>query len=249
MISAIEWVPAGVADPNPKKYELSTAEQEMIEMMQNHNLQEGEDVGGAENVVSPEPPSAKKGKDNEPSKQKKTTAADHGLPADLRMDEYSDDDENDAVQGAMLGQLLVDQPHENMLADEASEGDDDDDEEDGDNEDMQDDKKSDDDSDSDSDDDLADVPDTREYTPIDVEGLAAMKFSQVGTGGAQGYMDDEDDDNASDADDVRLAPDDALLVVAKTEEVSFYTHILFRGMFFCRREALYLLNVSTKLLF
>ena len=33
MISSIEWIPAGIADPNPKKYELSSTEQELIEMI------------------------------------------------------------------------------------------------------------------------------------------------------------------------------------------------------------------------
>ena len=43
-------------------------------------------------------------------------------------------------------------------------------------------------SDSEGDDDLADVPDTREYTPLDLEGLQAMgiggKFPGIGKGGS-----------------------------------------------------------------
>ena len=31
MISCVEWVPEGAADPNPKRFELSKAEMEMLE--------------------------------------------------------------------------------------------------------------------------------------------------------------------------------------------------------------------------
>lgn len=201
MISAIEWVPEGVADPNPKKYEFSNAEMELIEMMEKQNFT-GEDE--AEEVVE-----KKKEK-----KEKVKTTIEHNLPADLRMDEYSsDEDENDAVQGSALGRLLVDNSGAmEMLQeqDEQSEGDDNADE------------KEDDDMDSDSDDDLADVPDTREYTPIDVEGLNSLGLSQVGTN-APSYMNfdennAEDVDDASDIEDVQIQPGDAILVVAKTED-------------------------------
>ena len=66
-----------------------------------------------------------------------------------------------------------------------------------------------------------DVPDTREYEPINVEGLESMGFHQVGSN-APMYMDgdEEFDDDDSDADDVRLNENDAIVVVAKTEEVS-----------------------------
>ena len=201
MISAIEWVPEGVADPNPKKYEFSNAELELIEMMEKQNFT-GEDE--IEEVVE-----KKKEK-----KEKVKTTIEHNLPADLRMDEYSsDEDENDAVQGSALGRLLVDNSGAmEMLQeqDEQSEGDDNADE------------KEDDDMDSDSDDDLADVPDTREYTPIDVEGLNSLGLSQVGTN-APSYMNfdennAEDVDDASDIEDVQIQPGDAILVVAKTED-------------------------------
>ena len=77
------------------------------------------------------------------------------------------------------------------------------------------------DSDGDSDDELEDVPDTREYTPIDVEGLNSLGLSQIGTN-APAYMDDPEDDEAdegSEAEDVKIQADDAIVVVAKTEEV------------------------------
>ena len=47
MISSIVWVPAGVADPNPKKYEFSTAELELIKMMEDQEI-------GAEDAESEE---------------------------------------------------------------------------------------------------------------------------------------------------------------------------------------------------
>ena len=80
MISAIEWVPEGVADPNPKKYEFSNAELELIEMMEKQNFT-GEDE--IEEVVE-----KKKEK-----KEKVKTTIEHNLPADLRMDEYSSDED------------------------------------------------------------------------------------------------------------------------------------------------------------
>ena len=71
----------------------------------------------------------------------------------------------------------------------------------------------------DSDDDLEDIPDTREYMPTDLEGLQAMGLSHVGAGAAMNLDDNEEDDDDSDMDDVNLSPDDAIIVVAKTEEV------------------------------
>jgi hypothetical protein len=210
MISAIEWVPEGVADPNPKKYEFSAAELELIEMMEKQNF--GGELEAEEQVAAPKP---KKKKKDEPK-----TIIEHNLPADLRMDEYSsDEDENDAVQGTTIGRLLVDSTgmpeDEDVLGknqdNEKDEGDDEDEDED------------DDDMDSDSDDDLHDVPDTREYAPLDIDGMNALGLSHVGTN-APSYMDlnenGEEEDDASDIEDVQIQPGDALFVVAKTDEVS-----------------------------
>lgn len=86
-------------------------------------------------------------------------------------------------------------------------------------------------SDSDDDDDLNDVPDTREYMPVDVEGLQSIGIG----GGNVGYnmgdlqnmtmngdelegIDDEDEDDPEDDEDIKLQDGDALVVVAKTEE-------------------------------
>jgi hypothetical protein len=224
MISAIEWVPEGVADPNPKKYEFSAAELELIEMMEKQNF--GGEFEAEEQVAAPKPKKKKK--------DKPETIIEHNLPADLRMDEYSsDEDENDAVQGTTIGRLLVDttgmpededvlgkspmvdntvMPEDEDVLDKSQ----DNGKDKGDDEDE-------DDMDSDSDDDLHDVPDTREYAPLDIDGMNALGLSHVGTN-APAYMDlnenGEEEDDASDIEDVQIQPGDALFVVAKTEEVS-----------------------------
>ena len=197
MISALEWIPAGVADPNPKKYEFSAAEMELIAMMEKQNFDDSQ-VEEAQMEVKKK-------------KKKESKKIEHNLPADLRMDEYSsDEDDNDAVQGAAIGRLLVEDVEEDM-DEEGKE--------------LQEDNESDKDgtdSDNDSDDELDDVPDTREYTPIDVEGLNSLGLSQVGTN-APAYMDEPEngeEDDGSEAEDVKIKADDALVVVAKTEEVS-----------------------------
>jgi hypothetical protein len=74
--------------------------------------------------------------------------------------------------------------------------------------------------DDDSDDDLNDVPDCREYVPVDVEGLAAMGLSHVGGRSDAMHMDEFGEDDESEAEDVELSPDDALLIVGKAEDVS-----------------------------
>lgn len=194
MISSIEWVPAGVADPNPKKYEFSQAELDLIEMMEKHNMGE-----------VPNEDAMNLGKKKTKTKLPKI---ENNLPADLRMDEYSSDEEdNEAARGAAIGRLLVE---DNESLDESNEA-------------VPEAPKSpadsDDDDDDSDDDDLADVPDTREYMPVDIDGLNSIGFSQVGTN-APAYMGEDDSDDESDADDVRLRSSDAIVVVAKTEEVS-----------------------------
>jgi hypothetical protein len=214
MISSIEWVPQGVADPNPKKYELSATEQELVKMMEKQSMneedqEEEEEEEEEEEVVAPPKKDTKE--------KKEETFKDHGLPADLRMDEYSsDEDENDAVRGTALGNLLVEDDLEEL--EELEEDEDEEQSENDDQDPAQDDMDS--DSESDSDDDLADVPDTREYTPIDVEGLTAMGLSQVGSNAPMYMEDNDEEEDDSIADDVKLGPDDAIIVVAKTEEVS-----------------------------
>lgn len=78
MIAAVEWIPAGRAASRPTKYEYSRAEQEFLAKLSSGEFaaerdEDGDADGGDgwEDV------------DNSPGE----------LPADLRMDEYSDDEE------------------------------------------------------------------------------------------------------------------------------------------------------------
>ena len=122
------------------------------------------------------------------------------------MDEYSSDEEDNDVA---IGDLLVGKQQEEeevaMTNTQDAKEDNDDDSDD-----------------DDSDDDLRDVPDTREFMPLNVEGFEAMGLTNTG-----GFLeDDEEYDDQSDAEDVRISPNDAILVVAKTEEVSDSTDVL-----------------------
>ena len=195
MISCLAWIPKGAADPNPKRYELSAVERELLEKQ--GDLMEAEEAEGDEEEIRQEV--MPKAKDQIPTTA--ITNVVNDLPAELRMDEYSDDDDDDddinlrRKKEAMIGNLLIgtsDNLPEEIIEDN---------------------------SDSDDDDDLQDVEDTREYMPVDVEGLESMKFASDN----MNYdLDDDDDDadNGSDVEDTNLQPDDALIVIAKTEEVS-----------------------------
>lgn len=212
MISCVEWVPQGVADPNPKAYELSTAEKELLENQAQLEQALNENDSDED--------------DDEPAPTSTTTTTilpkidPKSLPPELRMDEYSsdegeDDDDNQVMRGSAIGKLLVgndsdvEEDDETMTEQVKNE-------DDGSADDWE-------DEDEDSDDDLEDIPDTREFVPTDLEGLQAMGLSHVGAGAAMNLEQDngeeEDDDNDSDADDIHLSPDDAIIVVAKTEEV------------------------------
>jgi hypothetical protein len=248
MISSIEWIPAGVADPNPKKYELSSTEQELLQMIdENGNFVPSDDTAGngttrvVDDIDDEGKPQSKRSSGSTPNKTTKRTQLpliENNLPPDLRMEEYSDDDdeddeEKDRTGTAAIGRLLV--------------GDDDDDHDDDDermeeeyvndvdeenvlhdiqhrknkNDDDDNDNDDDDDDDDNDDDDLDDVPDTREYEPIDVAGLEAMGLGHhYGTNDGFDH-DNNDDDDESEQEDVALTPDDALVVVAKTEDVRF----------------------------
>ena len=227
MISCIEWVPKGVADPTPKKYEMSAVELELLENQAKLQaaLDEPDDDDDDDDSEEEEQPTK--------STRTKLPKIDPStLPADLRMDEYSDDeDENEAAHGSMLGRMLVGNDSEMLGLDEDgmplqedSEGEEE--EEEAEEEappdetikegDEDDDYDSDDD--EDDDDDLADIPDTREYMPVDVEGLQAMGISHAGASALLNDDEDGDDDDDSDAEDVNLSPDDCILVVAKTED-------------------------------
>ena len=102
MIAAIEWIPAGRANPTPSKYEYSRAEQEFLEKVQagelgeeaNENDEEWEDV---DDDASEE----------QQQEEVEVPAVDpESLPADLRMDDYSDDEDGeDKVGGLLVGKV------------------------------------------------------------------------------------------------------------------------------------------------
>lgn len=214
MISSIEWVPAGVADPSPKKYEFSQAEINLIQMMENHGMEDTDYVQTDSGKDKEKKEQQKKNKKSQSENNNENKNINNDLPADLRMDEYSSDEDDDgAISGAAIGRLLVENSEE-LATNEVDSPktnknlDMDEDDDDGES-----------DYDSDDDDDLADIPDTRDFMPVDIEGLNAIGFSQVGTN-SPAYMEDDgsDGDDGSDAEDVLIRSTDAIVVVAKTEE-------------------------------
>ena len=227
MISSIEWIPRGVADPNPKKYKLSKAEREFLEQVGENDIESTMNASLSKDIQDKDDIDTQSANGDEPfidiseqvQRDKKIeklikalpTVDPSTLPEELRMDEYSDDDEdndNNNLHGHRIGQILLgslehDENHENT-------------------EDLVDVKGNDSkDDDEDDDDSLQDVPDTREYMPTDIKGLEAMRFS--GYNGMADYEDNMDEDSDleddSDVEDTNLRPDDALIIVAKTEEV------------------------------
>ena len=154
MIAAIEWIPAGRANPNPSKYEYSRAEREFLLRVQEQAGGDGEandddddvgadaakeknaaagggeagsgsdedweDVANEDSGEVDEEEEEEGGKggggrrddDNEktidPSRLRLPKIDPSSLPADLRMDEYSDDDDedDDGVGEKNVGDLL-----------------------------------------------------------------------------------------------------------------------------------------------
>jgi hypothetical protein len=205
MISSIVWVPAGVADPSPKRYEMNAQELEILQL-----LQEQEDKGGD---GGDKPKHMRGGLQVKtlasPAAAISSTTIPNTLPADLRMDEYSSDED----EGAAVGKLMLGQS--SMLHEEV----DDDASEDGRPASREDDDDSSNDNDSESEDDLEDVPDTREFEPVDLEGLQSMGLNQIGNSAM--HMDGlGEEDEGSEAENVELTKDDAIILVAKTEDVS-----------------------------
>jgi len=230
MISCIEWVPKGVADPTPQRYKLSAAELELMAELQEEHEKDPTKEPKASTLLEE---SDEDSDDDEEEEKGATTKKSvlppvdlDTLPKDLRMDDYSSDEED---AEAKLGDILV--GNDDMDDDMDSDEDDADElekieedpankvsevtEDEGSKEDIDSDDS---DSDEGSIDDrevLYDTPDTREYTPVNVEGLRSMAVG-FGGGGREDFEDEEDDESATD--DVNLRPDDALILVAKTEE-------------------------------
>jgi hypothetical protein len=206
MISSVVWVPAGVADPNPKRYEMSAKELELLRLMEERQQQ-----GGSANEESYSPKKIRGG-----LKIKMAASPVVSLPADLRMDEYSSDEDEGKELARIIGMQSV------VVPEGEEEDDDDDDNQKGENDGKhKEDMDGDEDSEGDASDDLADVPDTREFEPIDVEGLQAMGLNQIGNSvmHMEGLGDEDDDE--SEAENVRIADTDAIVLVAKTDEVSY----------------------------
>ena len=217
MISAIGWVPAGVADPSPKRYELSAREREMIQAME----QEEQADEATKKASSPKETHEFKRKRGTMKVVLSANESANALPPDLRMDEYSSDEDGDEA----IGELLVGQ--QNSVSAEIEKSgkvnDEDDDgspgmqQNHGDN--VRREVESDEDDDDDED-DLNDVPDMREFMPVDADGLNSMGLYGIGMGAGADMEEMNFDEDDSEAEDVRLTEDDALVLVAKTEDVS-----------------------------
>jgi hypothetical protein len=232
MISCIEWIPRNVADPNPKRYELSKAERELLEQgeREEHDNNEEEDFNDDNSDMIDDIAQVQVPEEGNPSSSLTATQIiasqkidPSSLPKELRMDEYSDDDEeNDGHHNhkqSNIGDLLIgNEDFGTMGIDEDGKVEDIDigggggsDDNDG-------------DYDEEDDDDLADVPDTREYVPTDIKGLEAMNFG--GYTGMNDFEEGDEVDDDSDVEDTNLKPDDALIIVAKTEEVRCFICIV-----------------------
>jgi hypothetical protein len=99
MIAAIEWIPAGRANPNPSKYEYSRAEQEFLDKVQAGELavEDNDDDDDDEwEDVNEDDEGDEKQEVEVPRVDPKS------LPADLRMDDYSDDEDGEDKVGDML---------------------------------------------------------------------------------------------------------------------------------------------------
>lgn len=215
MISCIEWIPKGVADPTPKRYEMSAKE---LEMLQHQAEFEAKLKEGGEDVDEMEDAGAETG-----SGKNKSNKSENDLPADLRMDEYSSDEDEAKVGNLLIGKSSeifgteIDEngmPVTNVEEEKDMMG-------------TKEDASNNDDDDSDDDfdeDDLGPIEDSREYMPVDVEGLEGMGLAS--SSGPMYFGEDGEDDD-SDVEDTNLSPDDAIIVVAKTEEdfASLQVHV------------------------
>jgi hypothetical protein len=129
MISAIEWIPVGRANPNPSKYEYSRAERDFLSQLAAASQLQREVEEEGEGTISIDPSTKETGggddtgsnddewedvDDDEEEEEEENIAEDiegvnsssklpkvdpSSLPADLRMDEYSDDDDDDDNDG------------------------------------------------------------------------------------------------------------------------------------------------------
>ena len=218
MISSVSFIPKGAADPRPKRYMLSSGEANMLSKL----------AGDGEGVSAPEEGDGEKeGKKSSSVELEEVDIS--TLPADLRMDEYDDDDAN-------VGELLVGTGGEMVgthlgpdgIPQEQIDEEDEDQEEGDDNDSNGDDDDDDDDEVSLSDDEYDPMhSDDREYVPTDTAALAAMNIG-FKSGGGQLYFDDEknlvggeggeqQEEYDSDEEDTNLRPTDVLALCATTD--------------------------------
>jgi hypothetical protein len=106
MIAAIEWIPAGRANPNPSKYEYSRAEQEFLEKVQagGELATENDDEDEDEEWEDVDDDDDDDDEQQEQEEVEVPKVDPESLPKDLRMDDYSDDDEDGEKN---IGGLLV----------------------------------------------------------------------------------------------------------------------------------------------
>jgi hypothetical protein len=195
MISNVSWVPKGIADPKPKRFEISPAERQMLKEFQEQQEATGRQQEN-ELLVDTNDDIKDSSKEN--------------VLGELRMDEYSSSDDDEAAVGKLLvpveDDFSAEEQQHNMEGEESN---------------------------SDDDDDLLDVPDTREYMPIDIEGLQSMSLANVDYHNTMMMLDEEvEDGEDSDVGDTDLQPDDALVLVSKTEEVCHHPMVYNESLVF-----------------
>ncbi|KAJ0393791.1 hypothetical protein P43SY_008228 [Pythium insidiosum] len=114
MISAIAWVPKGASKRMPEKLKLTDDE---VAMMHELAQEEEEDEKQKMSAVMADDES-----DEDVEQNSASASADSGLPAEFRMDEYDDEDDEAGIKGFLGGAA------DEMAEDDDDEDDDDDDE-------------------------------------------------------------------------------------------------------------------------
>lgn len=183
VVSSVVWVPAGCADPKPQRYKLSKEEIEQLQTLGEADIDDAEsdDEVNSNNLGI------------------YGDLKDSDFPADLRMDEYGDEEKNEVNVGELLihDDLVEDEEEEGKITDAV----------------MESARNAGDESDDD-DDSLGDVPDTREFVQTDVDGLMDMGISKSRVTDA----DIIDDPHDSDHEDTDLVEGDCLILAGKTDE-------------------------------
>ena len=106
MIAAVAWIPAGVAAETPTKYEYSKAEQEFLERVANADGNGNVDdaTTNTDDANEDDGDGVWEDVDEESNAVVVPKVDPSSLPADLRMDDYSDDEGD---EGKGIGNILV----------------------------------------------------------------------------------------------------------------------------------------------